>query len=400
MRASTGMVTVAALVAAGCAQSGAPPSSSPERQRVSSQAAPPSPEAAPPRQTALHAAKKSKDATVIRVFYGTNRAASGSTEPAKFYGSDRGALQFGLCDVSIPPNHKTGELEAPSIWRLEFSENEKKHVILRSVEPTDGDRFLKELRSTISSSDGQEAFVFVHGYNVTFSDAARRTAQIAYDLRFNGAPIMFSWPAQGEFEDYTIDENSATWAAPQVTEFLEAVALSCGAKRIHLIAHSMGNRIVAQALEKMVREPSFGAVPEFNQVVLTAPDIDAEVFRRDIAPRIVQAAQRIVIYASSNDRALMASKKVHGYPRLGQAGEHLSLFPKLPKIEVVDASDADTSWFGLRHSYYATSDLVLTDLRRVFTGLEPGKRGLASQRNGQCWALKVNAVAGTAPDRQ
>src|SRR5690606_3614266 len=104
--------------------------------------------------------------------------------------------------------------------------------------------------------------IFIHGYNVTFRDAARRTAQIAYDLKFSGAPVMFSWPAQGDVEDYTIDENSAAWAESQVTQFLEATALASGARRMHIIAHSMGNRIVTKALERMVIQPSFGAVPE------------------------------------------------------------------------------------------------------------------------------------------
>ncbi|MCC7419886.1 MAG: alpha/beta fold hydrolase [Planctomycetaceae bacterium] len=332
--------------------------------------------------------------TLVRVFYGTNRAATTSTDPGDFYSSARGPLQFGVCDVSIPRVHQTGELEAPSIWKLEFRENPKKHVMLVSVEPTDGSRFLSELQSTISRSEDQEAFIFVHGYNVTFEDAARRTAQIAYDLKFRGAPILFSWPAQGDLVDYTIDENTAAWAESQATEFLEAVALSCGAKRIHLIAHSMGNRIVARALERMVRQPSFGAVPEYNQVVLTAPDIDAEIFKRDIAPRIVQAAERVVIYASSNDRALVASNKFHGFSRLGQAGRHLTLFPEIPKIEVIDASAVDTSLFGLRHSYYASSDLVLTDLGRVLRGLPPKERNLTADRSGQAWTLLKSAVAG------
>ena len=42
-----------------------------------------------------------------------------------------------------------------------------------------------------------EAFVFVHGYNNSFKAAAFRTAQIAYDLEFEGAAICYSWPSQG-----------------------------------------------------------------------------------------------------------------------------------------------------------------------------------------------------------
>src|SRR5262249_2696270 len=34
-------------------------------------------------------------------------------------------------------------------------------------------------------------------FNVTFEDAVRRRAQIAYDLQFPGTPIRYSWPSQG-----------------------------------------------------------------------------------------------------------------------------------------------------------------------------------------------------------
>jgi esterase/lipase superfamily enzyme len=331
-------------------------------------------------------------ATRLRVFYGTDRKATGSIEPNKFFGSDRGHVQFGFCDVSIPKTHKTGELEQPKLWKLEVRENPDKHVMVVGVETADGDRFLNELKRTVEASDERDAFIFVHGYNVTFKDAARRTAQIAYDLKFHGAPIFFSWPAKGDFEDYTVDEGNAEWAEGHVTEFIEAVALASGAKRMHLIAHSMGNRVVTKALERMARKPSFGAVPEFNQVILTAPDIDAEVFKRDLAPRICNNAQRVTIYASSNDRALQASRFVHGSARLGQAGQYLTVFPELPKIEVIDASDVDTSLFG--HSYFASTETVLGDIKLLLSGRPPLDRGLKRAQNGAWSLFRTGRMAG------
>ncbi len=325
--------------------------------------------------------------TVIRVFYGTDRAPTGSSEPNRYYGSKRDDVQFGTCDVSIPSTHREGELEKPRNWRFEVRENTAKHVVLLSVQPADGERFLTELKSTIAESEDHEAFVFIHGYNVTFKDAARRTAQIAHDLKFRGAPIMFSWPAQGDLKDYTVDETTAKWAEPHVTEFIEAVALACGAKRIHLIAHSMGNFVLTQALDRMIRQPSFGTIPEFNEIVLTAPDVDAGIFKRDIAPRIVNAADRVTIYASENDRALKASNFVHGFSRLGQAGKHLTVFPEVPKIDVIDASTLDVSLFDTGHSYYGSSPIVLDDIRQILGGKKPGERGLRAGKDGRFWTL-------------
>jgi len=95
----------------------------------------------------------------------------------------------------------------------------------------------------------------------------------------------------------------------------------------------------------------------FREVVLTAPDIDADVFRRDLAPQIVRTADRVTLYASSNDEALRVSKQIHGAPRAGDSG---ALLVVIPGIETIDVSDIDTSLVG--HSYYGSNGTVLSDL--------------------------------------
>ncbi len=335
--------------------------------------------------------------STVRVFYGTDRARTGNSEPSEYYGAQRGYIDLGFCDVSIPKTHKIGHLEAPSIWKFEFQEIPTKHVVLMSVEPVDGPRFFTELRSTVQQSydsqtdTGGEAFIFVHGFNVTFEDAARRTAQIAYDLQFRGAPILYSWPALGRngLSAYRADGESAKWSEPNVTEFVASVARSCGARKIHVIAHSMGNRVVTGALSRMATDPSKADVPRLNEVILTAPDIDAKIFKQQIAPKIVQTADRITIYASSNDMALMASRFVNrlGDPRLGQGGSDLTLFPEYEQIEVVDASQVDTSLFRFGHSYHADNRSVLTDIRLVLDGRAAFERGLAAIRERMAWMM-------------
>jgi esterase/lipase superfamily enzyme len=61
----------------------------------------------------------------------------------------------------------------------------------------------------VNKSGKKSAFIFVHGYNVTFEDAARRTAQMSYDLSFDGAPVFYSWPSQGSLGDYLKDGSCA-----------------------------------------------------------------------------------------------------------------------------------------------------------------------------------------------
>lgn len=304
-----------------------------------------------------------KKYTIVSVFYGTDRDVTGDSRPAFYYGATRGALQFGVCQVSIPEDHRVGKLESPFIAKIPLLgglrhvfEDPEKHVVLLSVGSKGKEVFLLEVRRKIETSDKREAFVFIHGYNVTFEDSCRRTAQIAYDLKFTGAPIAYSWPSDGRTANYVKDETDIEWSTPNFERFLLMVAETTGARTVHLIAHSMGNRALVNALAAIVRSRGESAAPLFNQVVLTAPDIDAGVFL-NLAQAVQKGAERTTLYASSNDVALNASKKIHGAPRLGEAGPNITV---IDGIDTIDVSAVDTSLIG--HGYYADNRTVITDL--------------------------------------
>ena len=272
------------------------------------------------------------------------------------YGNERGPVQMGTCEVSIPETHAVGQLESPSILRLEVREDVRKHIVLQHTESKPKSAFFAELRQQVKQADQAEVFVFVHGYNVTFADAARRTAQIAYDVKFSGVPIFFSWPSQGGLLEYTVDETNVAWAVPHLKQFLLDVVKQSGAESVNLIAHSMGSRALTQALHELELELKDRA-DLFNQIILAAPDIDAEVFRRDLAPALVRTSKHVTLYASSNDEALAASKHVHGYPRAGESGNGIVV---LPGVDTIDVSHVDHSILG--HSYYGSSNPILRDI--------------------------------------
>ena len=231
----------------------------------------------------------------------------------------------------------------------------------------------------------KDAFVFVHGYNVSFEDAARRTAQLAHDLPFSGAPILYSWPSRARALSYKRDENSVEWSTPHLRLFLFDLAARTGAQVIHLIAHSMGNRAVTRALESIAAQTPIAA--RFHQVVLTAPDIDARVFRQ-LVPRMAPAAERITLYASSQDKALLASRRFNGEARAGDAGRGLVV---MPGLETIDATSVDTSLLG--HSYFGENRTVLADLFQVLRGDSTADRASdlrpARSAMGDYWEFKA-----------
>jgi esterase/lipase superfamily enzyme len=155
---------------------------------------------------------------------------------------------------------------------------------------------------------------------------------------------------------YPIDESNIEWTEADLQRFLADFANQSDATNIYLIAHSMGSRATSRALAALAaQQPAVRS--RFRELILAAPDIDADVFKRDIAPVIVSSNSLITIYASSTDKALVASKAFHGYPRLGDAGSGLVI---LPGVDTIDASAVDTSFLG--HSYFADNRSVLSDM--------------------------------------
>lgn len=321
----------------------------------------------------------------VRVYYATDRSPTGSPDPLAAFAPRRGdgELRYGACDVSIPRDHRLGELETPSVWWLEFSYDPEEHVTLLQVSPRAPSEFFAELgRETAADA---QLLVFVHGYNVAFADAARRTAQLKYDLGFAGAAVLFSWPSQGETAGYPADEATVDWSWRHLQRFLERLHAEDPARAVYLVAHSMGNRLVARALDAIA---AGGRLPAdaFKEVVMAAPDIDSGELL-ELAANIRRVGARVTLYASANDKALMASRRFHGgQPRAGEAGQHL-LLP--PGFDVLDASDVDTDLID--HAYFGDSATLLHDLFSLIRlGLPPPRTPTTREMRvaqGRYWKL-------------
>lgn len=287
------------------------------------------------------------------------------------YGAHRekdGGVHYGYCDVSIPPTHSVGEIERPLLG----GEDETEHVMLRRNEELKEDAFFKQVRQVLAEREADErnCFIFVHGYNVTFEKAAMRTAQIHYDLNFRGVPMFYSWPSRANVRSYFSDRNEIFYSYEHIMRFLLATAERVDAKRVHVIAHSMGADAVSRAILAMGDR---GKV--FDQIILAAPDIDADVFRDQVRPRMQQLANRTTLYCSRNDWALHASYAFNDSVRLGDSSRGIFV---ADGMDTVDASDIDTDLLG--HSYYGDCLKLLHDVQLVIEkNLPPPERRLTSR---------------------
>lgn len=307
---------------------------------------------------------------IIDVFFATDRKSTGLQPPDSIFGAERGELSFGRAQVTIPRDHKMGKMEEPKWWRLEFGHDPAKHVTLHSLTLAEGRAFFQAVDERADHGDGQ-ALVFIHGFNVAFDEALRRTGQLAYDLNFQGAPILYSWPSNGALTDYTQDATNAEWTRPHLVAFLKSLSECTGVRSIHLVAHSMGNRALLNALDRLLVEEN---QIRFAQTILTAPDVDVDVFR-ELAERCRTLAERMTLYASKTDKAMLVSRAVNGHPRAGDAESGLIV---MDGLDTIDATDIDTSLIG--HGYYGDNRTVLSDLFYAIRGLAPGERHGLRQR--------------------
>jgi len=311
-----------------------------------------------------HAAEIAPEVHQVDLFYITDRAPDSDGD--LYFSGARGDLSYGVTQVSIPPDHIMGQHEEPSLLKFEWSHEEDKHINIRDVLKLDQDEFTNRLKRAIDASPGKKLMVFVHGYNEDFPDASRMVAQFAADLKFPGPVILFSWPSQGSLTSYTVDETNAEWAQTHFVELMSALLEQVPVHNIYLVGHSMGNRIIGRAMITLSGERLESDRMLFREIIMIAPDIDADVFRKDMAPRLARTGINVTLYASSKDRALMASKAFHGYPRAGDSGEDLVV---VEGMETIDASDASGGLLG--HSYFAEDRRIMED---IFGLLQTGQR--------------------------
>ncbi|XZE32651.1 alpha/beta hydrolase [Pirellulaceae bacterium SH501] len=293
--------------------------------------------------------------------------------PTLYSGDYADEVKFGVCQVTIPETHVPGQLESPSLFlRFEVKSDPSKHIVLAKTEQLERDEFFKKLHANMDQT-GKNLLVFIHGYNVSFEDAARRTAQMAVDLQFQGAPVFYSWPSHNDWYRYPDDALNIQASVGQIRAFLEQLARDSGAEAIHLVAHSMGNVGLTQALAKLE-----GEGPMFHQVILAAPDIDAGVFKEQIAPRITSKAKRVTLYTSQTDLALLASRYFNQGHRVGDSSQGVVVFPG---IETIDATSIDSSLLG--HSYYGSSVNVLEDIANLLKDLPITNRNYLEMQPNQ-----------------
>lgn len=178
-----------------------------------------------------------------------------------------------------------------------------------------------DLQSEANRRHGR-VLLYVHGYRENFDTTSKDTAQIARMTGFDGPVIGYSWPSQGKLFSYITDETNMVHDVANFRIFLRKLAEQSWVNEIILVAHSLGARLAIPAIAHVDSLAANADSRNISNIILASPDMDRESFERDIAtdvlgPSRLAMGRHITIYLSHNDRALAASRTLHGYPRLG-----------------------------------------------------------------------------------
>lgn len=278
---------------------------------------------------------------------------------------------FGKVVVTIPTQRRPGDMKVPGT-RFVGQPDPARYFLLREIMESNREAIFQELNAPGVEKEST-LLLFVHGFNVSFADAALRTAQLAHDLQFPGKVMLYSWPSDGSTSAYWKDEDSSRISTPRFRRLL-ADLLTSKVTRIFVVAHSMGTRIVIPAVPTLVAQGV--DVSKVSELMLAAADFNVIEFKELAADfaRLRARGTRLTIYAASNDFALQLSRRIHTFRRLGESDPALNVYTGL---DSVDASAAAPMLRAYGHSYVSDSAQVLGDMQDlVLKGFTPKDRGL------------------------
>jgi esterase/lipase superfamily enzyme len=319
--------------------------------------------------------------------------------PGVMFGGSRGrGLDFADIAVSIPPAsaRRPGDVPLPS----SLPGNPERDFVILRADRMDLAQAKANFDARVRRTPGRRVLIFVHGFNTRFEEAVYRFAQIVYDARVDVAPVLFTWPSGGNVTDYVYDRDSAMYSRDALEVVLQALVKDPNVDSISILAHSMGNYIAVESLRQMsIRDR--GLSPKIRDVMLASPDIDVDVFRRQIAeidagPRPAQ----FTLFIARDDRALgLSSFLARDSTRLGSLDPNKEPYRSIleqGRVQVIDLTGTASNDFT-NHGRFASGEVVGAIGERLAEGqsLSEAKTGLIESL-GAFTGGAISVAAGVA----
>ena len=350
----------------------------------------------------------------IRVLFGTDRKAKPAPkqeDPDSLFENEPGNRLHLGCAYVVPPSAKdvanAGDLAASKIIKYQvlystpngdfgdqlYLANELAGSA--QARKTGRARLTRQLtRENASPENGSSALVFIHGYNVAFKDALFTVSKIVSDIGYEGRVYMYSWPSAVRVIRYLSDMDNAEQAEPFLRSFMKLLLRDADIDYVDILVHSMGSQSVLRALsslQSVFETERRGAVSStkisIGQIIFAAPDVAGPLFDQKIR-RIAPHANRVTVYASGTDVALLASQVLRGgAPRMGEVNrDGEPLLVEVTNVHVINAT-APMSWWrtvsGYGHDYFQQSGGVQSDIKLILQSIGSQEHLTPDQRSPQ-----------------
>jgi esterase/lipase superfamily enzyme len=259
----------------------------------------------------------------------------------------------------------------------------------------------------------KEVWVYIHGYNNSFADAAYTLAELWHFLGREGVPVLYTWPAgRGGLKGYAYDRESGEFTAYHLKQLFKALGKNEAVQNVKVIAHSRGTDITLTALRELFIEARAAGTNPLDQfkiasLVLAAPDIDFSIIKQRVMTEpIGPGVGHFTLYVSQGDRALgLAEWLFGGLTRIGRlqfadlGKQQIDVMENVGGLDIVDLR-GEGGAFG--HGYFHTNPAASSDLILAMRyGRKAGAQyGRPLKNIGQnFWAVEDEYLLMQSPER-
>lgn len=351
-----------------------------------------------PKNVMLATHVKPPGTSIVEMLVATTRAPD-KANPGEMFSGERGTeYSFADVAVSIPPNRAVGEVQ----WPQGDTPDPSREFTTVEAQILTREAAIAAFDKRVARTPKRQVLVFVHGFNTRFGEAVYRFAQIVHDSDASVVPVLFTWPSRGMLLQYGYDHESASFSRDALERLLQYLAKDPNVGEISILAHSMGNWVTLEALRQMAIR-NHGLSKKIANVMLAAPDVDFDVFKRQIAAMDVRPSL-FTIFVSRDDEALAVSRRVWGdKTRVGAINPEAEPYADVLEQNHLTAIDLTkvTSGDSLGHTKFAEAPQVVRSIgARLASGqpLNDGQSGVG-EKLGMVTAgaaSTVGAAAGAA----
>jgi len=325
---------------------------------------------------------------VLDVFYATTRTPEEDrkkTLPFTPHLADK--TSFGSMSVKIDPSVTIGKM-------LPRKLKASGKMGVKTAQTMDEKDFMSELSSLVAASPDKSLLIVVFGYKDDFEENAIKAGWFAYMLDVNTPVLLFDWPGDQavSITGYDRARRYAEASGPALGELLVKIEREIKPGKLWVKGSSLGCETICDAFEYLYQhEDMRDDDAEITEVILAAPDVGEDDFKEKFGRHIAAFTEKLTVYVSADDDALLMSGLLSGQKKLGrqkvrnaaqfeEAKDILILKGQHPgKVNIIDVTPINKSSFN--HGYYL-------ECPEFFDDLYARVQGQGSSANRRLYLLK------------